>query len=129
MLLSGIGDHSLKKTQAYWIYEYKNTCHVDLQHAQTTKTTANKTKTIQDYLGGSSVQMLTTTGIITPVRVNELIPRKCFCMHSGWICLELGQCCACYLLPAPYITMCDFFISLQSEYEIYQPFIKSYLKS
>ena len=30
-------------------------------------------------------------------------------MHSGWICLEWGQCCACYLLSAPYITMCDFF--------------------
>ena len=30
-------------------------CH-DLRPAQTTKTTTNKTKTIQDYLGGSSVQ-------------------------------------------------------------------------
>ena len=30
------------------------------------------------------------TGIITPVSVNEL-------MHSGWICLEWGRCCACYL--------------------------------
>ena len=29
-------------------------------------------------------------------------------MHSGWICLEWGRCCACYLIPAPYITMCDF---------------------
>jgi hypothetical protein len=36
-----------------------NICHVDLQHAQTTKTTTNKTKTIQDYLGGSSVQKST----------------------------------------------------------------------
>ena len=29
-----------------------NICHVDLRHAQTTKTTTNKTKTIQDYLCG-----------------------------------------------------------------------------
>jgi hypothetical protein len=29
-----------------------NICHVDLQHAQTTKTATNKTKTIQDYLCG-----------------------------------------------------------------------------
>jgi hypothetical protein len=33
-----------------------NICHVDLQHEQTTKTTTNKTKRIQDYLCGSSVQ-------------------------------------------------------------------------
>ena len=50
-----------------------NICIVDLRHAQTTKTTTNQTKTIQDYLGGSS-------GIITLVRVNELIPRECLCM-------------------------------------------------
>jgi hypothetical protein len=31
------------------------------------------------------------------------------CVHSGWFCLECGRFCACYLLPAPYITMCDFF--------------------
>ena len=31
-------------------------CHVDLQLAQTTKTTTNKTKTMKDYLGGRSVQ-------------------------------------------------------------------------
>jgi hypothetical protein len=52
-----------------------NICHVDLWHAQTTKTTTNKTNTIQDNLGGSSVQkinMLTPTGIITPIWVNEL---------------------------------------------------------
>ena len=30
-------------------------CHVDLWHEETTKTTTNKTKTIQDYLGGSSL--------------------------------------------------------------------------
>jgi hypothetical protein len=30
-----------------------NICHVDLRHAQTTKRTTNKTKTIQDYLGDS----------------------------------------------------------------------------
>ena len=60
-----------------------NICHVDLRHAQTTKTTANKTKTIQDYLGGRSVpkiNMLTPTGILTPLRVNELIPREFFCI-------------------------------------------------
>jgi hypothetical protein len=38
-----------------------NICHVDLWHAQTTKMTTNKTKTIQDYLGGSSVQKSTCT--------------------------------------------------------------------
>jgi hypothetical protein len=31
-----------------------NICNVDLRHAQTTKTTTNKTKNIQDYLGNSS---------------------------------------------------------------------------
>jgi hypothetical protein len=36
-----------------------NISHVDLRHAQTTKTTTNKAKTIQDYLGGSSVQKST----------------------------------------------------------------------
>ena len=36
-----------------------NICHVDLWHAQTTKTARNKTKTIQEYLGGSSVQKRT----------------------------------------------------------------------
>ena len=50
-----------------------NICHVDLRHAQTTKTTTNKTKTIQDYLGGTKINMLTPTGIITPVRVNEVL--------------------------------------------------------
>ena len=36
-----------------------NICIVDLRHAQTTKTTTNKTKTIQDYLSGSSVHKST----------------------------------------------------------------------
>jgi hydroxymethylglutaryl-CoA reductase len=78
-----------------------NLCHVDLRHAQTTKTTKRKEKTIQDYLGGSSVP----TGIITPVRVNELIPRECFCMlHNEGSVVPA----TCYLLPVPYITFCDF---------------------
>jgi hypothetical protein len=34
-------------------------CIVDLRRAQTTKTTANQTKAIQDYLGGSSLQKST----------------------------------------------------------------------
>ena len=60
-------------------------------------------KTIQDYLGGSSVQ-------------------KSTCSHQLGSSLQLGLCTAgefvwneggtvpatCYLLPAPYITMCDF---------------------
>ena len=52
------------------------------------------------------------TGIITPVRVNELIPRECFCMLYAQRVHLFGMraCCACYLLPAPYITMCDFCI-------------------
>jgi hypothetical protein len=37
-----------------------NICHADLRHAKTTKTTSNKTETIQDYLGGSSLQKLTS---------------------------------------------------------------------
>jgi hypothetical protein len=36
-----------------------NVCHVDLQHAQKTKMKTKKTKTIQDYLGGSSLQKST----------------------------------------------------------------------
>ena len=36
-----------------------NRCHIDLWHAQTTKTTTNETQTIQDYLGGSRVQKST----------------------------------------------------------------------
>ena len=31
-------------------------------------------------------------------------------MHSGWICLEWGRSCACYLLPAPCIKMFDFLV-------------------
>ena len=64
-----------------------NIYHVDLRHAQTKKKTTNKAKTIQDYAF------------------------VCF-MHRGWIFLEWGRCCACYLLPAPCITMCDFSSSL-----------------
>ena len=102
-----------------------NIYHVDLRHVQTTKTTTNKTKTIQAIwvvVVYTKIKMLTPTGIITPVRVNiyiiyifypnELIPRECFCMlyaQRRWICLEWGWCCACYLLPATYITMYDFF--------------------
>jgi hypothetical protein len=52
MLLTWIDDHSLQKTQ---MKNRMNICHVDLRHAQTT----NKTKTIKDYLGGSSVQKST----------------------------------------------------------------------
>ena len=54
--------------------------------------------------------MLTPTGIITPVRVNELIPRECFCMlYAQWVNLFGMRSVLCnYLLPAPYITMCDF---------------------
>jgi hypothetical protein len=36
-----------------------NINHVDLRHAQTTKTATNKKKKVQDYLGGSSVQKST----------------------------------------------------------------------
>ena len=70
-----------------------NIYHVDLRHVQTTKTTTNKTKTIQAIwvvVMYTKINMLTPTGIITPVRVNiyiiyifypnELIPRECFCM-------------------------------------------------
>ena len=39
-------------------------------------------------------------------------------MHSRRICLEWGRCCACYLLHAPYITMCDFFLDLQTNSDI-----------
>ena len=83
-----------------------NICHVDLRHAQTTKTTANKTKTIQGYLGGSSVQKSTcSTGIITPVRVNEYV----VCTAGEFFWNEGGVVPAtCYLQPGPYITMCDF---------------------
>jgi hypothetical protein len=91
-----------------------NICHIELRHAQTTKTTTTKTKTIQDYLGGNSVQKSTCLhqlgsslqlGLISLFPENDLV----CCMHSVWICLEWGRCCACYPLPAPYITMRDFF--------------------
>ena len=88
-----------------------NICNVDLWHAQTTKTTKNKTKIIQDYLGGSSVKrinMLTPTGIITPVRVNELIPRECLCLFYAQRVNLFGMRAVLCLLPAPYITMCNF---------------------
>ena len=76
-------------------------CHVALRHAQTTKTTTNKTETIQDYFGGSRVQKSTCSGIITPVRVNELIPRECFCMlYAQWVNL-FGMRVVLCLLPAP----------------------------
>jgi hypothetical protein len=78
MLQLGIVDRSLKKTDLLMKNRMK-ICHVDLRHAQTTKTT------IQDYLGGSSLQKSTPTRIITPVRVNELIPRESYCIS---ICLE-----------------------------------------
>jgi hypothetical protein len=44
--------------------------------------------------------MLTPTGIITSVRVNELIPRECFCMlYAQWVNL-FGTRVALCLLPA-----------------------------
>ena len=56
--------------------------------------------------------MLAPTGIITPVTVNELISRECFCMlynvytAGEFVWNEGGD----VQLPAPYITLCDFFI-------------------
>jgi hypothetical protein len=50
-----------------------NICHVDLRPTQTTKTTTNKTKTIQDYLGGSSVELMSY------FQENAFV----CCMHSG----------------------------------------------
>ena len=84
-----------------------------MQNAHKTKTTTNKTNTIQDYLGGSSVlktNMLMPTGIITPVRVNELIPRECFCMLYAQRVNLFGMRAVLCLLPAPYIKMCYFFL-------------------
>jgi hypothetical protein len=44
--------------------------------------------------------MFTPTGIITPVRVNELIPRECFCMlYAHWTNL-FGMRAVLCLLPA-----------------------------
>ena len=64
--------------------------------------------------------MFTPTGIITPVRVNELIPRECICMlyahrvnlfgMRAVLCLLPAT---CYLLPALYTTMCDFDLSFK----------------
>ena len=51
MFWSWIDDHSIQKTQTYWWTTGWILCHVDLRHAQTTKTPTNKTKTIQDSLG------------------------------------------------------------------------------
>ena len=77
-----------------------NICHVDLRHAQTTKTTTNKTKTIQDYLDGSTSSVQKSTGIITPVRVNELIPRECLCMFYAQRVNLFGMRAVLCLLPA-----------------------------
>ena len=51
--------------------------------------------------------MFTPTGIITPVRVNELIPRECFCMLYAQQVNLFGMRAVLCLLPAPYIMMCD----------------------
>ena len=93
------------------------------------KTTTNKTKTIQDYLGGSSVHKSTCSrqlgsslqlGLMRYFHENAFV----WCVHSGWICLEWGRCCAatCALyhivwffvcaLPLTFISQCaDNYIS------------------
>jgi hypothetical protein len=58
MLIKWIDDHPHEDTNIL-MKNRMNIFHVDLRQAQTTKTTTNKTKTIQDYLGGSSVQKTT----------------------------------------------------------------------
>ena len=78
-----------------------NICHVDLRHAQTTKTTTNKTKTIWVEVV-YNFNMLMLTGIITPVRVNELNPRDCFCMLYAQRVNLFGMRAVLCLLPAPY---------------------------
>ena len=58
--------------------------------------------------------MLTPTGIITPLRVNELIQRECFCMlyaqRMNFFRMNEG---GIVQLPAPYITFCDFFFNIK----------------
>ena len=56
------------------------------------------------------MNMLAPTDIITPVRVNELIPRECFCMlYAGEFAWNEG---GVVQLPAPYITLYDFLMGL-----------------
>jgi hypothetical protein len=54
--------------------------------------------------------MLTPTGIITPVWINELIPRECLCMlYAQWVNLFWNE-GGVVQLPAPYITLPEFFV-------------------
>jgi hypothetical protein len=55
--------------------------------------------------------MLTPTGIITPVRVNELIPRECFCMLYAQRVNLFGMRVVLCLRPAPYIMIFNIGIS------------------
>jgi hypothetical protein len=69
------------------------------------------------------INMLTPTGIITPVRVNELIPRECFCILYAQRVNLFGIRVVLCLLPATcylrLISRCvTFFVSTSFHYPI-----------
>jgi hypothetical protein len=80
-----------------------NIFHVGFPHAQTTKTTTNKTKAIQDYLSGSSVQKSTCShqlGSSIQFGYTKLIPRESFCTLYAQRVNLFGMRAVVCLLPA-----------------------------
>ena len=89
-----------------------NICNVDLRRAQTKKTTTNKTKTIRDYLGGSSVHKSTCSrqlgsslqfGLMRYFHENAFV----CCVQSGEFVWNEG---GVVQLTPTYITLRDFLL-------------------
>ena len=87
-----------------------NICNVDLRHVQTTKTTTNQTKTIQTIwvIVVYTNQHAHVTGLITLVRINEIMLLYVVCTEGSFVCNTGGV----VQLLVTYITMCDLYLML-----------------